>query len=333
MNAEKIEFAASVGGGNRIAAFFCPPSSGEVKGVLQICHGMADYFGRYEEMVDFLNAAGFAVCGMDMMGHGQTYGLNKGNDMPLGYFGDSDDSAMCILKDEMELHRIIKERSGDKIPYILYGHSMGSFVARNLYITPEYSSEFDAFIFSSTMGPNPAAGAGLFLTKIMKLFGQKNKPGKLVNSIAFGAYNKRIENPKTDFDWVTSDEEEVRKYCADPLAGFLFTNKGFTDLFTLVMRMQKKTALDNVPVGKRVMLTYGEDDPVAGYGEGAHQVCELIRAKGVDVTEKNYGHFRHEIQHESVRGKYFEDIAKFCGGTVSDSDADKTAETGAEVKA
>ena len=315
MNKETVIFDASVGGGNKIAAFFCPCDAvnGSRRGVIQICHGMADHFARYEQMVDYLNAEGFDVCGMDMMGHGQTYELNKGNDMPLGYFGDADDSALCILKDEMILRKKAAERFGDDVPYILYGHSMGSFVARNIYITPEYEKMFNGFVFASTMGPNPAAGAGLFLAKTMRVFGLRRKPGKLINKIAFGAYNARIEDPKTDFDWVSSDEAEVEKYCNDPLAGFLFTNKGFRDLFTLVVRMQKKDAYDRIDPGKPCLLTYGEDDPVAGYGKGAHEVCEILRAKGVAVTERNYGHYRHEIQNESVREQYFDDIAKFCG--------------------
>ncbi len=313
MRKEQITFEASAGDGNLIAGFFCPRDDGNVrsKGVIQICHGMAEYFGRYDEMIGYLNANGFDVCGMDMMGHGATYELNKGRDMPLGYFGDVSDSYMCILKDEMNLHAKAKERFGDDIPYFLYGHSMGSFVARNIYITPEYSKEFEAFVFSSTMGPNPAAGAGLALTGIMKLFGAKSKPGKLVNSIAFGTYNKKIDNPKTDFDWVTSDETEVAKYMSDPLAGFLFTNKGFTDLFELVLRMQKKDALDAVPPEKKVLLTFGEDDPVGDYGKGPRAVCDSLRAKGVNAEARSYGHYRHEIQHEPVRGQYFEDIARF----------------------
>ena len=73
---ERIEFEASAGGGNRIAAFFCP-SEGKARGVIQICHGMADHFERYDEMTEYLNKEGFHVCGMDMMGHGQTYVLNR----------------------------------------------------------------------------------------------------------------------------------------------------------------------------------------------------------------------------------------------------------------
>ena len=311
MNAEKITFDASVGSGNKIAAFICPAGSVPAKGVFQICHGMADYFGRYEELIDYLNERGWHVCGMDMLGHGATYELNKDRDMPLGFFGEAKDSALCILKDEMHLHETVKKRFGDDLPYVLYGHSMGSFVARNMYITPEYQGEFDAFIFASTMGYEPLAKAGIVLARFFSLFGMKRKPGKILNAIAFGQYNKNIDNPKTPFDWVTSDEAEVEKYCKDPLAGFLFTCKGFMDLFTLVDRMQSKKAYSEASKAP-CMLTYGEDDPVAGYGKGAREVADkFAQDKGRPVEVRNYGHYRHEIQNEPVRGQYFADITEF----------------------
>ena len=311
MNAEKIVFEASVGGGNKIAGFYSPATTEAVKGVFQICHGMADYFGRYEELVDHLNKEGWHVCGMDMLGHGESYLINKDKDMPLGFFGEAKDSALCILKDEMKLHKLAKEHFGQDLPYVLYGHSMGSFVARNIYITPEYQSEFDAFIFASTMGYEPAAGLGIALASFFSVFGMKRKPGKLLNAIAFGTYNKRIKDPKTPFDWVTSDEAEVEKYCKDPLAGFLFTCKGFLDLFTLVQRMQSKEAYDSASKAP-CMLTYGEDDPVAGYGKGAQSVADkFAENKERKVTVKNYGHYRHEIQNEPVRYDYFNDITEF----------------------
>ena len=320
MREESITFEAAVGGGSRIAGFFCPRDDLSVrsKGVIQICHGMADHFRRYAQMTEYLNSRGFDVCGMDMMGHGQTYELNKSMDMPLGYFGDAEDSYMCILKDEMTMHGRAKERYGDDIPYFLYGHSMGSFVVRNIYITPEYAKEFDAFVFASTMGPNPAVGAGIFLSDgESRLLGRKKRPGKVLDKIAFGTYNRRIEDPKTNFDWVSSDEEEVAKYVADPHAGFLFTNKGFRDLFKLVERMQSKGAYDHVDPGKAVLVTYGEDDPVGNYGVGVREVCEILRSKGIIVMDRNYGHYRHEIQNESVRWEYFKDIADFCEWAVA----------------
>lgn len=310
-----ITFDAATGGGNKVAAFLCPAvlkEGQEAFGIIQICHGMADYFGRFEELVEFLVNNGWHVVGMDMMGHGQTFRLNENNDMPLGYFGDSKDSAICILKDEMTLCSKAKEEFGANLPYVLYGHSMGSFVVRNIFITKEWSKEFDGFVFASTMGPNPAVGLGLFLSKSFGVFGLKRKPGRILNAIAFGAYNSRIPHNKTDFDWVSSDEEVVSTYCKDDLAGFLFRNKGFTDLFTLVSRMQAKNALQDVPTDKPVLITYGENDPVTGYGKGAHKVADSLRAVGVNVIEKNYGPYRHEIQNEPIRYDYFNDILELC---------------------
>lgn len=319
MEIEKITFDAAAGEGCKIAAFFCPTDDPSPRGVIQICHGMADYFGRYSEMTGFFNRNGYHVCGMDMLGHGKTYELNKDKGMPLGFFGQVEDAAMGILKDEMTLHSKAVERfCGDRrLPMILYGHSMGSFVVRNIYITPEWGKEFDAFVFASTMGPEPAANLGLGLSKLFGVFGMKRKPGKLLNKIAFGNYNKRIEHPVTDFDWVSSDGTEVSKYCEDPLAGFLFTCKGFTDLFTLVVRMQKEDCYDHASFAP-VLITYGEDDPVAGYGKGAQKVADIIKGTGRDVTVVNYGHYRHEIQNEPVRYDYFGDIVSFIKEKTGD---------------
>ncbi len=313
MNAERIVFDAAAGGGNRIVAFICPATTGDIKGVFQICHGMTDHFGRYEEMTDYLNSKGWHVCGLDMLGHGETWKTNIGNNMPKGFFGAGKDSAECILRDEMELHRIVKERFGDGLDYVLYGHSMGSFIVRNMYIDRKYSDEFDRFIFASTMGPNPGVGAGLALSRITNLFGQRRKPGKLINSIAFKPYNKRIDHPKTSFDWLSTDDEEIRKYIEDEMAGFLFTSKGFTDLFTLISRMQSSKAYRDLP-DKPAFMPYGEEDPVGGYGKGVRKVEERLRAAGADITVKDYGHYRHELQHEPVRYEYFDDIDRFASG-------------------
>lgn len=322
METEKIVFDAAVGGGNKIIGFIDPadPACGTVKGVIQICHGMTDHYGRYREMADSLRRVGWHVCGMDMLGHGQTWKENIGNDMPKGFFGSSRDSAMCILRDEMEFHRIVKERFGD-MRYVLYGHSMGSFIARNIFITPEYASEFDRFIFASTMGPNPSVGFGIFLSKAIGAFGLKRRPGKLLNRIAFATYNRRIRHPKTNFDWLSTDDEEVRRYSEDEMAGFLFTCKGFTDLFILIDRMQKKSAYKS-SAARPVFLPYGSEDPVGDYGKGIRKVADSFRSAGVEVKVKDYGPYRHELQHEPVRKEYFEDIDLFASGRYKENQDD-----------
>ena len=45
---------------------------GTVRGVVQISHGMCEYFRRYDDLAEFLTGLGFAVCGNDHLGHGDS---------------------------------------------------------------------------------------------------------------------------------------------------------------------------------------------------------------------------------------------------------------------
>ena len=309
---ESVTFEASIGGGNRIQGYIYPTESSSPKGIIQICHGMAEYIGRYEEMIAFLNEKGWHVCGMDMLGHGGTYELNKNNDMPLGYFGEGKNAIFKTISDILKMRKEAKNRLGEDLPFFLYGHSMGSFVARAIYSLPNYNIAYDAYLISSTMGPNPAVGFAKFLASLAS----KKKPANLVNAAAFGSYNKRIKNAKTPFDWISTDEKEIDIYVKDDMLGFTFTGKGFYDLFTLVDFIQSPDAYNNLALSP-IFFTYGEEDPVGSYGEGVRKVIKAMEDKGAPVDEKSYGPYRHEIQHEPVRSEYFADIDKFFTKNLS----------------
>ena len=47
---------------------------GELKGVLQLTHGMTEHSGRYDALARTLTAAGWAVAGFDLPGHGRNPG-------------------------------------------------------------------------------------------------------------------------------------------------------------------------------------------------------------------------------------------------------------------
>ena len=307
---EKVVFNAANGNGAKIAGRYYPSSAEKIKGVVQICHGMAEYLGRYEEFISFLNDAGYHVCGMDMPGHGDTYELNKSAGCPKGYFGKGRTDALDLIKDEMELHRLARVRFGENIPYVIYGHSMGSAVVRTIFSTLEYSSDFSKYVFSSTMGPNPAIGLAKFLAGTACLFGGGAKEGKLLDKLAFGSYCKRIKDAKTPMDWLSTEPEEVRIYNEDPMCGFSFTNEGYGVLFKLIGFIQSSKAYHNLSESP-CLFTYGSEDPVGSYGTGVEKIISKMRHYGVRAMAKNYGPYRHEIQHEPVRGDYFRDIVEF----------------------
>ena len=57
------------------------PTSGEIRGIVQLAHGMIDYVGRYGFLIEFLTSKGYVFAGNDHLGHGKT----AASDSDFGY--------------------------------------------------------------------------------------------------------------------------------------------------------------------------------------------------------------------------------------------------------
>ena len=96
----KTEFKLpSRDGIHKLYVVFWKPE-GEVRGVLQISHGMIEMIERYDEFARYLNDNGFAVIGNDHLGHGFT----AGRDEDLGYFCRKNMSATVVS----DLYRVTR---------------------------------------------------------------------------------------------------------------------------------------------------------------------------------------------------------------------------------
>lgn len=285
------------------------PEGKEIKGVLQISHGMAEHGERYEELASFLCEAGYAVIINDHAGHGRS--INSDDD--LGYFnGDKNKAGIGFVEDVHKLTLIAADEF--KKPVILMGHSMGSFVARH-YIT-KYSSDIAGAIICGTSGPNPAAGAGILIASLVeKVKGPKYK-SEFINSVAFGAYNKRCEG-RTPFDWLSVNKENIDKYIADPYCGFLFTLSGYKNLFEVLKFVSEPSWFSSVPNALPMYLIAGTEDPVGMYGKGVKTVFDKLKETGhSNVQIKLYEGDRHEIHNEDDRFDVYADIASWCDSVI-----------------
>ena len=92
---------------------------GRPRGIIQIVHGIAEYAARYDELAKVFTAHGFVVAAEDHMGHGGSIS----EEIPQGCFADG---WLTAVSDTYRLMQMTKEEYPD-LPYILYGHSMGSF--------------------------------------------------------------------------------------------------------------------------------------------------------------------------------------------------------------
>lgn len=268
------------------------PESGEVKAVIQVAHGMAEHLERYEKFADTLTSNGIALYINDHLGHGKSVK----NDSELGYFG-AKDGWKNFVEDCHELTKIAKKENPGK-PYIFFGHSMGSFVARAYSF--KYSAAIDGAVYCGTSGPNPAAGAGIAVAKLVAKLKGDHYRSKVIDKMGFGTYNSKFEG-RTPFDWLSRDNFEVDKYIADKYCGFLFTAPGYSDLFSILKYVSSDEWFSGLSKELPVLVISGAMDPVGGYSKGINQVCDMLASKGkTNVKKILYPDARHEILNESA---------------------------------
>lgn len=285
---------------NKLHVYCFEPTS-EPVAILQISHGMIEHIKRYSEFAKFMNDHGFVVIGNDHLGHGLT-----AKEEDYGYFGEG--KSKTVVDDLYEVTKYAKETYGKDLPYFLLGHSMGSFMARRYLMT--YGSELSGAIISGT-GSQPKAvlASGILLANITGLIKGERYVPSLLKTIAFGAYNKRIDNPKSEHAWLSRDEEIVKIYDKDKMCTFDFTVNGYKTLFDAIDFIQKKENINKIPKKLPVLFISGKEDPVGNYGKGVEQAYDDFCNLGIDNSEiVLYHDARHELLNEIEREAVFKDI-------------------------
>lgn len=281
-------------GKSRSAYYLFIPKCDAPKGIIQISHGMCEYVMRYEEFARRLCREGYVVCGNDHIGHGKT----APSDELLGYTA-ANEGAMIMVRDVRMLSGIVRNRF-PSLPLFLVGHSMGSFIARK-YIEL-YGKEITGAVIVGTGGPESPTALGKALAKlIIKAKGDTHR-SKLLDSIAFGSYNKKFKNEKDSASWLTRDPAIREKYVGDKYCSFKFTARGFYDLFDILGSVSDKEWAEKLPKDLPVLIISGDADPVGNYGKGVTAVYKRMEKAGMeDVTLRLYHGARHELFNETSR--------------------------------
>ncbi len=292
------------------------PDAENVTGVVQIIHGMAEYVERYEEFARFLTDRNMVVVGEDHLGHGKSVGEGQ----VQGYFC-TQDPATVVVRDSHRLKKMTQQLYPG-VPYFIVGHSMGSFILRS-YMA-RYGTGIDGAVLLGTgMQADSVIKSGKIAAGMINLFGGAKRPSKFLNSAAFGTYNQKIENPKTEMDWLAGDDSVVERYMADPDCGFLFTGNGFATLFELAKRASEKENLEKIPESLPVLLASGVHDPVGEYGVGVQRTYDGLKEAGLqDVELKLYPESRHEILNDFEKETVMNDIGNWLEKQISKKNAE-----------
>ena len=303
INREELRFPSADGRSTIRALVWWPALAAgtRARGVVQVIHGMAEHVERYDALARLFASRGFVVCGDDHAGHGASCDPDGYGCLPAR------GGAEALVADEHTLRRLVTERMGADAPYLLLGHSLGSYIAR-VYLA-EHGEGLAGVILSGT-GTLPVAvsWAGHALARLICAVRGEKYRSKLLDGMGVGAYARAVPGP-SGCEWLSHNEKNVATYVADPRCGFMFSAGGYAAVTKLTARACSLAWARRAPHDVPLLFVSGAEDPVGDNGRGVRAAAELARRAGqrhVDVHI--YEGMRHEIFNEDDGGRVMADV-------------------------
>lgn len=272
------------------------------RAIIQLSHGMAEHSARYARFAAALCEHGYGVYANDHRGHGQT--ATSPDD--LGHYAD-EHGWDKVVSDQVELLAEIKSRHPD-VPVFMMGHSMGSYIARAAAL--RVGAELGGLVLSGTNHDHP----GLYKTFRLVAAAERARLGKrgkskLLYKLSFESFNKQIEHPRTEADWLSRDPTEVDKYVADPLCGYQCSTQLWWDMFGGLVEIFSQARIATLPKQLPIYILAGERDPLNNRLAAIKKLhMALEEAHLADVTLRVYQGARHELLNETNRDEVTRDL-------------------------
>lgn len=293
-----------------------PDNVEDIKGIIQLHHGLSEHSMRYDRFGSILAENGYVLNAYDMRGHGKTAEHSIENKTGLmGKLADKN-GYLRVLTDLDEMIESIKSEYPDK-PVLLFAHSFGSFIGQ-LYIE-NFSNKIDGCILCGTSGPKgPVIAFGKLVAALYCLFRGKNTVSPSIYNAVFGLYNRKISNPQSEIDWVAASPSAVKMYENDKWCGTPLTNSFYTDMFNCVGQIQQKKNMAKIRKDLPLMIIYGSDDPVGDYGKSIKKLESLYRKLGIsNIKVIEYAGLRHEILNEDSKETVENDVLGWINNTLT----------------
>ena len=270
------------------------------RAIIQVTHGMTEHKERYDPFLEYLASHGYGWVIHDHRGHGAS--VDRLED--LGYFGHDDPYA---LAEDLETVRRWIGTMWKDIPVYLFAHSMGTLAAR-LFLQ-RYDRQIEKLVLCGPPTQNPLAPLGIFLAKWnAALFGERNR-SRFLQAVTFGKYPAFLQDP---FSWLSTNQQNVKKYHEDPLCGFCFTTNGFLHLYRMVRLAFCAQAYHCRHPQLPILLLAGSDDPVVQSRKKLYDLGRFLRRVGYGkVWIRMYDGMRHELLQERQKEKVERDILRF----------------------
>ena len=270
------------------------------KGIFYIHHGMAEHTDRYGHIAEYLNRSGYHVVGHDHLGHGKNKENGQGIFAINNGWNKVTDEAIAVTNNFYQYY--------PNIPSYLYGHSMGGFISlssmksiknlKGVILTGIFLPSKIQIIFLKT------------ILKIERMLLKKNQES-MIHKLNFQRLNSFINNAKTDFDWLSTDQGEVDKYIRDPNCGFNCSNSLWEDFTKGGEVLFDEDIFLGVNTDIKIFLAAGDEDPCIKTGKGINGLKIFLKNVFKNIILTKYPEMRHEIHNEPCWNNFLDDSIKF----------------------
>lgn len=291
------------------------PDDREIKGIIQLSHGMVEHSLRYDRLGSILAENGYIFCAHDHRGHGRT--AQRAEQTGKGSFG--------ILAEKDGFNRVVKDLDAvllkTKADYpglksILLGHSFGSFVAQAFI--EKYSCDISACVLCGTAGPqNVTVHFGKFIADFVHFFHGSVYRSAILKKAAFGKYTKHIPDAMNGEEWLSRDKEAVQMYLNDAWCGFNPSVGFYRDMLNGLLQIHNSKNMKKIPADLPVLVMCGSEDPVGNYGKTVENLVYIYKTNGMKNVElKMYDGARHELFNETNKDQVIADMTAWIEENV-----------------
>jgi alpha-beta hydrolase superfamily lysophospholipase len=270
------------------------------KASILILHGMAEHQKRYSLYAQYLVDQGFDVFLYDHRGHGTDKKLSE-----LGFFSYHK-GYQLVIDDAITVSQYI-EKNNRSNKFFLFGHSMGSLIARNVIQT--YDKYNGVILCGTAYPPKLLLFTGLFMTSLIKrIKGPKYTSPYLKNLLFGGSKYTKLAN-RTAFDWLTRSLQVVGAYIHDPYCGYVCTTSFYNDLLKITSNAANNKLIRMTKPDLPMHIISGERDPVGGFSRDIKRLLSTYKKLGfTNITYKLYPDCRHELLNELNNEEIYSDI-------------------------
>lgn len=252
-------------------------------GILLMLHGMGSHSGRYMGVGEFFTSHGYVVFAYDQAGHGKSVGDSG----IFGSFAEKDGDAV-LVKDMHTAVEMMRSRYRH-LPFFVFGHSLGSFVARAYVVA--HPDCLDGAIFSGTCERIELPSRHRRkLEKLAKKTGREYSPE--VEELMIGDFAKAFPEKG---GWITTNPAAFGPKGSDPYFGHPMCADAYCDMYRLMHYISGDEWVEGFPKSLPVLFLSGERDPLGGYGEGIQQLADTLAEGEVSsVAYRIYPGEKHE---------------------------------------